>query len=52
MAIADLGKLKFLAIEQFLGILHATVKVMLRTNPPILPWAAAKVLEVWNVPGF
>jgi hypothetical protein len=52
MAIADLGEFKFLAIEQFRGILHATVKVSLRTNPPIPPWAAAKVVEAWNVPGF
>jgi hypothetical protein len=52
MAITDLGEFKFLAIEQFRGILHATVKVSLRTNPPIPPWAAAKVVEAWNVPGF
>jgi hypothetical protein len=52
MAIADLGEFKFLAIEQFRGILQATVKASLRTNPPIPPWTAAKVIEAWGVPGF
>ncbi len=49
MAITDLGEFKFLAIEQFRGILHATVKVSIRTNPPIPEWAAAKVIEAWNI---
>jgi hypothetical protein len=51
MAITDLGEFKFLAIEQFRGILHATVKASLRSDPqPIPPWAAANVIEAWNVP--
>ncbi len=49
MAITDQGEFKFLAIEQFRGILHATVKVSIRTNPPIPEWAAAKVIEAWNI---
>jgi hypothetical protein len=45
MATTDLGEFKFMAIERFRGILHATVKASLRTNPPIPDWAAAKVIE-------
>jgi len=40
MSIKDLGEFKFSAIEQFRGILHATVKASLRTDPPIPEWAA------------
>jgi hypothetical protein len=48
MGIKDLGEFKFSAIERFRGILHATVKVSLKTSP--MPyWAAAKVFEAWNV---
>ena len=51
MAIADLGEFKFSAIERFRGILHATVKASLRTDPQSIPdWAAARVVEAWNVP--
>ena len=51
MAIADLGEFKFSAIESFRGILHRTVKASLRSDPqPIPHWAAARVVEVWNVP--
>jgi hypothetical protein len=51
MSIKDLGEFKFSAIERFRGILHATVKASLRTDPqPIPPWAAANVIEAWNVP--
>jgi hypothetical protein len=49
MGIKDLGEFKFSAIESFRGILHATVKGSLRTNPPIPPWAASRVVEGWNV---
>lgn len=49
MAIADLGEFKFMAIERFRGILHATVKASLRVNPPIPAWAAGKVVEAWNI---
>jgi hypothetical protein len=52
MATTDLGAFKFLAIERFRGILHATVKRSLRTDAPIPPWAAAQVVEAWNVPDF
>jgi hypothetical protein len=50
MAITNLGEFKFSAIERFRGILHATVKTSLRTDPPIPDWAAANVVEAWNVP--
>ena len=49
MGIKDLREFKFSAIERFRGILHATVKSSLRTTPPMPKWAAAKVIEVWNV---
>jgi hypothetical protein len=49
MGIKDLGEFKFSAIERFRGILHATVKSSLRTTPPMPKWAAAKVIEAWNV---
>jgi hypothetical protein len=49
-SIDDLGNSKFHAIEKFRGILHATVKARLKTDPQIPPWAAAKVVEAWNVP--
>jgi hypothetical protein len=52
MSIKDLGEFKFSAIEQFRSILHATVKGSIRTDPPIPPWAAAQVVEAWNVPDF
>jgi hypothetical protein len=52
MAIADLGEFKFLAIEWFKGLLHSTVKASMRTDPPIPDWAAAKVVEAWNISGF
>jgi hypothetical protein len=52
MSIKDLGEFKFSAIERFRGILHATVKASIRSDPLILDWAAAKVIEAWNVPGF
>jgi hypothetical protein len=51
MAKTDSGEFKFSAIESFRGILHATVKASLRSDPqPIPPWAAANVIEAWNVP--
>jgi len=50
MGINDLGEFKFSAIEWFRGILHATVKASLRSDPPMPDWAAAKVVEAWNVP--
>jgi len=49
MGIKDLGEFKFSAIERFKGLLHATVKASLKTNP-IPPWAASRVIEAWNVP--
>jgi hypothetical protein len=48
MGIKDLGEFKFSAIERFKGLLHATVKASLKTNP-IPPWAASRVIEAWNV---
>jgi hypothetical protein len=51
MGIKDyLGEFKFSAIESFRGILHRTVKVSIGNDSPIPPWAAAQVIEVWNVP--
>jgi hypothetical protein len=50
MGIKDLGEFKFFAIERFRGILHATVKASIRSDPPIPDWAASKVIEAWNVP--
>jgi hypothetical protein len=49
MTKTDLGEFKFSAIESFREILHRTVKGSLKTNP-IPAWAAAKVIEAWNVP--
>jgi hypothetical protein len=49
MGIKDLGEFKFSAIERFRGILHATVKTSIRSDPPIPDWAAARVVEAWNV---
>ena len=49
MAIKDLGEFKFYAIERFKGILYMAVKTGLKTNSPIPPWAAAQVIEAWNV---
>jgi hypothetical protein len=51
MGIKDLGEFKFSAIERFKGLLHATVKASLKTNP-IPPWAASRVIEAWNVPNL
>jgi hypothetical protein len=48
MGIKDLGEFKFSAIERFKGLLHATVKASLKTNP-IPPWAASRVIEAWNI---
>jgi hypothetical protein len=49
MAITDLGEFKFSAIESFRCILHGTVKSSIRINPPIPDWAAAQVIEAWNI---
>ena len=49
MTKTDLGEFKFSAIEGFRGILHRMVKGSLKANP-IPAWAAAKVIEAWNVP--
>jgi hypothetical protein len=49
MGIKDLGEFKFSAIERFRGILHATVKASIRSDPPIPDWAAAQVIEAWNI---
>jgi hypothetical protein len=50
MGIKDLGEFKLYAVERFKGILHMAVKTSLQTNSPIPPWAAAQVIEAWNVP--
>jgi hypothetical protein len=50
MGIKDWANSKFSAIERFRGILHATVKASIRSDPPIPDWAAAQVIEGWNVP--
>jgi hypothetical protein len=49
MGINDLGEFKAHCIDRFKGLLHATVKGSLKTNP-IPPWAQAQVIEAWNVP--
>jgi len=49
MGIKDLGEFKFSAIESFRGILHATVKTSLRSDPPIPDWAELRVREAWNI---
>jgi hypothetical protein len=49
MDISDLGEFKAHCIDRFKGLLHSTVKGSLRANP-IPAWAAAKVIEAWNVP--
>jgi hypothetical protein len=46
MTKTDLGEFKFSAIERFRGILHATVKTSIRSDPPIPDW----VIEACNVP--
>ena len=48
MGTNDLGEFKAHAIERFKGLLHSTVKAMLKTNP-IPDWAATQVVEAWNV---
>jgi len=48
MEINDLGEFKAQAIERFKGLLHSSVKAGLKANP-ISPWAAAQVIEAWNV---
>lgn len=50
MGIKDQGEFRFYAIDRFKGILHAAVKTSLKTNSPIPDWAAAKVVESWNIP--
>jgi hypothetical protein len=50
MGIKDLGAFKFLAIERFKSLLHSTVKASLRSDASIPDWAAARVVEAWNVP--
>ena len=52
MGIKDLGEFKLYAVERFRGILHMAVKTSLKANSPIPPWAAAQVIEAWNVPVF
>jgi len=52
IGIKDLGEFKAHAIDRFKGILHMAVKTSLKTNSPIPEWAAAKVIEAWNVPDF
>ena len=48
MEINDLGEFKAQAIERFNGLLHNSIKAGLKANP-IARWAAAKVIEAWNV---
>jgi hypothetical protein len=48
MTKTDLGEFKFSAIESFRGILYREDKGSLKANP-IPGWAAAKVIEAWNV---
>ena len=49
MAIKDLGEFKFAAIERFRGILHTTVKSLLKTGPGMPEWAIDQVREGWNI---
>jgi hypothetical protein len=50
MATTDLGEFRFLAIERFRGILHATVKATIGNNSPLPSWAQTQVVEGWHVP--
>jgi hypothetical protein len=50
MDIDSLGEFKAHAIERFKSLLHSTVKVSLRSDASIPDWAAARVIEAWNVP--
>jgi hypothetical protein len=50
MGVKDHGEFRAYAVEKFRNILHAVVKSSLKSNGPIPPWAAAKVIEAWNVP--
>jgi hypothetical protein len=52
MAKTDLGEFKAHCIDRFKSLLHMTVKGSLRSDPPIPPWAAAQVIEAWNVPHY
>ena len=49
MGIKDLGEFKLHCINQFKALLYSTVKGSLKANP-IPDWAAANVIEAWNVP--
>jgi hypothetical protein len=49
MGIRDQGEFRLYAIDRFKGILHAAVKTSLKTNSPIPDWAAAMVVESWNI---
>jgi|SRR6516164_129914 hypothetical protein len=49
MGIRDVGEWKHYAIERFRSILNMTVRNSLKTNSPILDWAARQVMESWNV---
>jgi hypothetical protein len=53
MGIDNLGDFKVHSVERFKKNLHWEVKATLRTNPQIIPdWAAARVIEAWNIPEF
>jgi hypothetical protein len=52
MEIDSLGKFKAYAIDRFKSNLHTVVKTSLKTDSPMPEWAAAKVIEAWNILGF
>jgi hypothetical protein len=49
MGVPDLGEFKAYTATRFKDILHGEVKTSLKTNSPIPEWAAAKVIEAWNI---
>jgi hypothetical protein len=48
----NVGEFKAYAIDRFKRILHTVVKTSLKTDSSMPAWAAEKVVEAWNVPGF
>ena len=49
MGIRDLAEFQLYAIDRFRGIIQMAVKTSLKTNSPIPTWAAAQVMQAWDV---
>jgi hypothetical protein len=52
MGIKDPAEFRLYAIDRFRGIVFAAVKTSRKTNSPIPTWAAAQVVEAWNIPNL